>query len=93
MGSAAFITSFSGPLARYIDPKWLILTGNIGMIVAAILFALADTADKYWSHIFVGLIIGSAGAMVLYTHAKYVFPTSFRVTTAAPLTFFFFSFT
>lgn len=72
MGVAAFLTSFSGPLARRIDPKWLILTGNILMIVATILFALADTMDKYWSHVFVGLVVGSCGAMLLYTHSKYV---------------------
>ena len=72
MGVSAFIASFCGPLAKHIDPKWLILSGNVGMIIATIIFAFADAADRYWDRVFPGLVIGSAGAMILYTHSKYV---------------------
>lgn len=36
------------------------------MAVASILFALGDTPDKYWSHIFTGLIIGHMGMGGVY---------------------------
>ena len=32
------------------------------MGAGAVLFALADTPDKYWSHVFTGALIGFGGA-------------------------------
>lgn len=40
------------------------------MIVATVLFALADTERKYWTHVFPGLVIGSGGTMVVFMQAK-----------------------
>lgn len=39
------------------------------LIIGTTLLALADSADKYFSHILPGFIFGSAGAMGVYTHA------------------------
>ena len=36
------------------------------MAVGAILFALADTIDKYWSHIFPGMVVGMLGLAGAY---------------------------
>ncbi|PSR75589.1 hypothetical protein PHLCEN_2v9069 [Hermanssonia centrifuga] len=62
--------ALTGPLARHIDPKWIILTGMAGMIIANILFAYADGPEKYFSFALPAIIIGDAGAMLTYTHAK-----------------------
>lgn len=40
------------------------------MIVATTLFALADTENKYWTHVFPGLVIGSGGTMIVFMHSK-----------------------
>lgn len=44
------------------------------MIAANILFAYADGPDRYWSFALPAIIVGDAGAMLVYTHAKYAFP-------------------
>ena len=71
LGVAALAICFTGPLARYVSPKWLITLGNVLMIVAMILFSFADSPDGYWPFVFTGLGIGSAGAMLAYTHSRY----------------------
>lgn len=68
----AFALSFTGPLSRVINPKWIILTGQSLMIIGTILLAFADTADKYWPFVFPAFVLGSAGAMLTYTHTKSV---------------------
>lgn len=40
------------------------------MGVAAILFALADTPDKYWSHILPGMILAMIGLATAYVAAN-----------------------
>lgn len=40
------------------------------MAVAAILFALADTPDKYWSHILTGMILAMIGLATAYVAAN-----------------------
>lgn len=70
IGVAALLISFTGPIARYISPKWIILFGHIVAIAATILFVYADAPDKYWRFAFPGLALGSAGAMIIYTHTS-----------------------
>lgn len=70
LGLVAFAVSFTGPLSRLINPKWLILSGQALMIVATVMLAFADGPDKYWPLIFPAFSIGSAGAMLSFTHTK-----------------------
>lgn len=72
IGVLAFAMSFTGPLSRRISPKWIILFGQGILIVATILLAFADGPDKYWPFVFPAFILGSAGAMLTYTHTKWV---------------------
>lgn len=54
------------------------------MIVAMILFCFVDSPDTYWQFAFIGLGLGSAGAMLAYTHSRYVAgpaPTRHKVLT------------
>ena len=72
MGAMAFVASFTGPLSRVIDPKWMIITGQVLVMIATILLAFADRPDRYWAFVFPGFVIGSTGAMLCYTHTKSV---------------------
>ncbi|KAH9942633.1 MFS general substrate transporter [Amylocystis lapponica] len=78
IGVMSFSTSFTGPLARRISPKYLIIAGESLMVLATILLALADGPDKYWPYVFPGFVIGSTGTMLTFTHTKYhrIFRTS-----------------
>ncbi len=40
------------------------------MMVGAILFALASSEDRYWSHVFPGMIIGMLGLATAYVAAS-----------------------
>ncbi|GBE80918.1 major facilitator superfamily domain-containing protein [Sparassis latifolia] len=70
IGVTSLLVSFTGPIARYIPRKWIILFGHVIAIAATILFVFADGPDKYWRFVFPGLTIGSAGAMLIYTHTS-----------------------
>ena len=70
VGIVAFAASLSGPLARKIDPKWIMLLGQALCIIAMVLFTFADRPERYWSYTFPGFVLGSAGAMMTYTHTK-----------------------
>jgi hypothetical protein len=71
MGIIAFATSFTGPLSRIFSPKWIILTGLSFCMVATALLALGGGRPQdYWPYIFPGFALGSAGAMLTYTHTK-----------------------
>lgn len=70
IGVLAFAISFTGSLSRFINSKWIILTGEGMCIIATILFAFADSPDKYWPYIFPAFVLGSGGAMLAYTHTK-----------------------
>ncbi|KAI0631657.1 MFS general substrate transporter [Trametes polyzona] len=77
IGISAFVSSFTGPLSRKINPKWLILTGEGMCAIATVLLALADGPDRYWPFIFPALVLGSAGAMLTFTHTNIaIFRTS-----------------
>ena len=62
--------SFTGSLSRVINSKWLILTGEGLCVVATVLFVFADRPERYWPFIFPAFVLGSAGAMLTYTHTN-----------------------
>jgi nitrate/nitrite transporter NarK len=70
IGVAALAGGFTGPLSQKVNPKWLILAGEIMVIVGSILFPFATKPDRYWPIVFPAFIIGSAGAMLVYTQTK-----------------------
>ncbi|EIN04998.1 MFS general substrate transporter, partial [Punctularia strigosozonata HHB-11173 SS5] len=70
IGVVAFAASWTGPLARIVDPKWIILSGNVLMIVATVLLALASSAHAYWPFVFPAFVLGSTGAMLTFTHTN-----------------------
>ena len=71
-GVLALTISFTGPLSRVVNSRWIILAGQVLCIVANILFVFGDSPDRYWPYIFPAISIGSAGAMLMYTHTKWV---------------------
>jgi hypothetical protein len=75
IGVLAFGVSFSGRLEKLVHPKWLILGGQLAALVSAIMFVFADSWSKYWSLIFPAFCIGTTGAMMAYTHNKFVLLT------------------
>ncbi|KAG1796381.1 major facilitator superfamily domain-containing protein [Suillus plorans] len=71
IGVASFVISFTGPLSRIFSPKWIILTGLSFCMVATALMALGGgKPEEYWPYIFPAFVIGSAGAMLTYTHTN-----------------------
>jgi MFS family permease len=72
VGILAFVVSFSGRLARIIHPKWLILGGQLAVLVSAIMFVFADSWDKYWRLVFPAFCIGTSGAMMAFNNNKFV---------------------
>ncbi|KAI0699504.1 MFS general substrate transporter [Cerioporus squamosus] len=77
IGVLAFAMSFTGSLSRVINSKWIILFGEGLCIIATILFAFADSPAKYWPYVFPAFVLGSAGAMLTYTHTNIaIFRTS-----------------
>ncbi|KAI0739621.1 MFS general substrate transporter [Daedaleopsis nitida] len=77
LGVLAFAMSFTGSLSRVINSKWIILFGEGLCIIATILFTFADSPARYWPFIFPAFTLGSAGAMLMYTHTNIaIFRTS-----------------
>jgi len=77
IGVLSLAMSFTGPLARKINPKWIILFGEGLLVVATILLAFADGPEKYWSFVFPAFVLGSGGASLTYTHTNIaIFRTS-----------------
>ena len=71
LGIVAFAASFTGPLSRMFSPKWIILTGLSLSLAATVLMALGGgNPEDYWPYIFPAFILGTAGAMLTYTHTK-----------------------
>ncbi|KAG0704079.1 major facilitator superfamily domain-containing protein [Suillus ampliporus] len=71
IGILSFAMSFTGPLSRIFSPKWIILTGLSLCMIATILLALGGgNPQGYWPYIFPAFTLGSAGAMLTYTHAN-----------------------
>ena len=71
LGVAAFAMSFTGSLSRMFSPKWIILTGLSMVAVATVLVAVGGGQPQdYWPYIFPAFTLGSAGAMLVYSHTK-----------------------
>ncbi|KAG2155332.1 major facilitator superfamily [Suillus bovinus] len=71
MGVISFMMSFTGSLSRIFSPKWIILTGLSFCMVSTVLLALGGGSPRdYWQYIFPAFTIGSAGAMLTYTHTN-----------------------
>ncbi|KAK7453580.1 hypothetical protein VKT23_001463 [Stygiomarasmius scandens] len=62
-GTSAYLT---GIFAPKIPKLVLLISGQVFMGIGSILFALADTESKYWSHIVPGMIIGMIGLGAAY---------------------------
>ncbi|TFK32663.1 major facilitator superfamily domain-containing protein [Crucibulum laeve] len=59
MGLTAIIVSpLVGAYAPRFSRRLLLMGGQIMSAVGVVLFALADTRDKYWSHVVPGMIVG-----------------------------------
>lgn len=72
LSALSFLVSMTGGFARIINPKWLILAGQILAIIACVVLSFGDGPDKYWQFILPGFLLGSAGNQLVYTHTKYV---------------------
>ncbi|KAF8123559.1 major facilitator superfamily domain-containing protein [Boletus edulis] len=71
IGVAAFMMSFTGSLSRLSSPKWMILAGYSMVALATILLAVGGSQPEgYWPYIFPAFVVGSAGAMLTYTHTN-----------------------
>jgi fucose permease len=42
---------------KYFSPKWTILGGLTLSFIATVILPFADTADKYWSHLFPAFVM------------------------------------
>ncbi|KAG2074153.1 MFS general substrate transporter [Suillus decipiens] len=70
IGVTALAMSFTGPFSRIFSPKWIILTGLSFCMVATVLLAIGGGPQDYWPYIFPAFSLGSAGAMLAYTHTN-----------------------
>ncbi|EIW77864.1 MFS general substrate transporter [Coniophora puteana RWD-64-598 SS2] len=71
IGVLAFAMSFTGPLAKRISPKWIIMTGLGMLIIATALLAIGGGKEElYWSYVFPAFILGSGGAQLSYSHTN-----------------------
>ena len=67
LGISSGISAYlAGILAPHVPKKILLVSGQVLMLVGAVLFALADKLDKYWSHVVPGMIIGMIGLASSY---------------------------
>ena len=71
MGVTAFAMSLTGALSRVFSPKWIIISGFSMMTMSTVLLAVGGgRPENYWPYIFPAFSVGSAGAMLVYTHTK-----------------------
>ncbi|KAF8520827.1 major facilitator superfamily domain-containing protein [Gautieria morchelliformis] len=71
IGVAGGVVSYlTGAFALHVPRRVLLIGGQLGMLVGTLLFALADSPAKYWSHIFPGMIIGLVGLAMAYVAAN-----------------------
>ncbi|TFK33520.1 major facilitator superfamily domain-containing protein [Crucibulum laeve] len=67
MGLTAVIASpLVGTYAPRLSRRFLLVGGQIISVAGVVLFALADTRDKYWSHIVPGMIVDMVGLSLSY---------------------------
>ncbi|KIJ40339.1 hypothetical protein M422DRAFT_173980 [Sphaerobolus stellatus SS14] len=63
-------TNIAGAIANYFPRRVLLIGGQVLMAVSVVLYALADTPDKYWSHVLPAMIIGMLGISTGYVGAN-----------------------
>ncbi|KAG9224436.1 hypothetical protein CCMSSC00406_0009478 [Pleurotus cornucopiae] len=67
MGVAGGIASYlSGRFVPRLPPNYILVGSQVLMAVGSVLFALADTRDKYWPYVFPGMIVGMLGLAAGY---------------------------
>jgi nitrate/nitrite transporter NarK len=55
-----------------VQPKKIFIVSLMLMFVATILFPFADTRDRYWPLLFIGMTIGTVAAMSNYIASRLV---------------------
>ncbi|KAK7041511.1 hypothetical protein VNI00_009381 [Paramarasmius palmivorus] len=68
-GITAYLVGLFAPKMPRIP---LLVSGQVLMGVGSVLFALADTEDKYWSHVVPGIIVGTSGLSLAYVGSTIV---------------------
>ena len=66
-GLSSHLTGIFGPR---IPRRLLLLLGQVPLIIAAALFATADTPHKYWTHFLPGMIVGIWSLALAYVAAN-----------------------
>ncbi|KIJ51730.1 hypothetical protein M422DRAFT_223465 [Sphaerobolus stellatus SS14] len=56
--------------AAYLPRRVILIGGQVLMAVSVVLYSLADTPDKYWSHVLPAMIIGMIGIAFGYVGAN-----------------------
>jgi fucose permease len=57
-------------LQQKLPLKWVILLGEVLVLVGTVLFPFADSQAKYWRFAFPGFFIGTAGMTIVFATAK-----------------------
>ncbi|KAF8578497.1 MFS general substrate transporter [Ramaria rubella] len=68
--SGGLCSYLTGVFAPYIPRRVHLIGGQILMLVGSILFALADTPEKYWSYMLPAMIISLIGVGMAYVGAN-----------------------
>ncbi|KAF4571718.1 hypothetical protein EYR36_009062 [Pleurotus pulmonarius] len=67
MGVAGGIASYlSGRFVPKLPPNYILVGSQVLMAVGSVLFALADTREKYWPYVFPGMVVGMLGLAAGY---------------------------
>ncbi|TRM59428.1 major facilitator superfamily domain-containing protein [Schizophyllum amplum] len=64
--TGGFASMIVGQYAHKVPRRLLLTVGQVLQAVGTVLFALADSPDKYWSRIFPGIIVGMMGMACSY---------------------------
>jgi nitrate/nitrite transporter NarK len=59
------------PVQRHFPLKWILVVAQCLTMIGTLLLTFGDTPQKYWSFVFPGLIIGTAGISPAYIGVKY----------------------
>ncbi|KAJ3928040.1 MAG: MFS general substrate transporter [Lentinula lateritia] len=57
-------------LQKYFSLKWVLIIGSVMSIAGSLLFPFANSHSRYWSLVFPGFLIGSAGMTIVYVTAN-----------------------
>jgi len=68
--TGGIFASLTGAYGSLVPRRVLLVAGQLCMAIGTILFALADTEDKYWSYVFPGMLINMIGICLAYVGAS-----------------------